>query len=355
MRVHLLLNFVLLFSVEAFTNIGLNQSNILRARTRRKDASLFTTSNQYLENLQQRTGKSVFNDSKTIKREPDAHVNGINGKDTLTEKKTSSVLVLSWFHANPRELKLVKLIYRKNGYKDVHIHESPVNLLSKPRGWYRTFVNTAKSTNSDMPELCRHYDIIHCMSGGFLNLYLLLAAGVPLEFDNLVLDSTPILPKPSSFVRFTRAYLEDNGLQLINRLVPKAVHQLAVDARWSVGSVYVRLKHNLLMRKQLKKAGEGVGERADEWAKTVVRSATHHDWEAVKDQAIQTIFQREKPMKCVFLFNPEDKYILQEDIKEVAEKSRGYGNTVTEVHVDTDHVQTIFKKPHTLFEALSEE
>ena len=25
-------------------------------------------------------------------------------------------------------------------------------------------------------DLCRHFDVVHCMSGGFLNLYLLLSA-----------------------------------------------------------------------------------------------------------------------------------------------------------------------------------
>ena len=82
-----------------------------------------------------------------------------------------------------------------------------MKILSKPRGWYRTFVASVKSDN----QLARKYDVVHCMSGGFLNLYLTLASGAQLEFDTLVLDSTPIMPKPSSFVRFLRAWLEDSG------------------------------------------------------------------------------------------------------------------------------------------------
>jgi hypothetical protein len=115
-------------------------------------------------------------------------------------------------------LQLVERVYKRYGYTDIHIHESPVKLLSKPRGWYRTFVSSVTNVDDEQHEqLARHYDVVHCMSGGFLNLYLLLAAGVPLLFDHLVLDSTPIMPKPSSFVRFTRAYLADNGGKLFNR------------------------------------------------------------------------------------------------------------------------------------------
>ena len=41
----------------------------------------------------------------------------------------------------------------------------------------------------------------------FLNLYLQLLGGAQLDYDLLVLDSTPILPSPQSYTRFARAYM----------------------------------------------------------------------------------------------------------------------------------------------------
>eukprot|EP00611_Tribonema_gayanum_P031662 TRINITY_DN9208_c0_g1_i1.p2 TRINITY_DN9208_c0_g1~~TRINITY_DN9208_c0_g1_i1.p2 ORF type:complete len:246 (-),score=78.94 TRINITY_DN9208_c0_g1_i1:894-1631(-) len=114
-------------------------------------------------------------------------------------QRTKSVLVLSWFFANPRELKLVERVYRRFGYADVQIYESPVAALSKPRGWYRTFIGSLREDKGGSggggsgggdgggsAALARSFDLVHCMSGGFLQLYLLLAAGVALDFKTLV-------------------------------------------------------------------------------------------------------------------------------------------------------------------------
>jgi hypothetical protein len=85
--------------------------------------------------------------------------------------------------------------------------------------------------------LSRRFDTVHVMSGGFLNLYLNMVermpwflganfstlviilpvsqvSGAQLDFDTLILDSTPILPKPESFTRFARAYMATG--QVIN-------------------------------------------------------------------------------------------------------------------------------------------
>lgn len=46
-----------------------------------------------------------------------------------------------------------------------------------------------------------------CVRARFLNLYLQLLGGAKLDYDLLVLDSTPILPSPQSYTRFARAYM----------------------------------------------------------------------------------------------------------------------------------------------------
>ena len=51
-----------------------------------------------------------------------------------------SVLVLSWFYAQPKEIELVKRIYKKRGYSTVIVVESLVKDAATPRGWYKSFL-----------------------------------------------------------------------------------------------------------------------------------------------------------------------------------------------------------------------
>jgi hypothetical protein len=51
-----------------------------------------------------------------------------------------SVLIISWFYAEPKQIELVKRIYKKKGFSDVVVQESPVYEISTPRGWYKTFM-----------------------------------------------------------------------------------------------------------------------------------------------------------------------------------------------------------------------
>ncbi len=50
------------------------------------------------------------------------------------------------------------------------------------------------------------------------------------RFKKLVLDSTPILPNPVSFVRFARAYMNQHGLQWANKIIPEAVQVCAIPS-----------------------------------------------------------------------------------------------------------------------------
>jgi hypothetical protein len=54
--------------------------------------------------------------------------------------KGKSVLIIAWFYAEPKQIELVKRIYKKKGFTDIVVQESPVKQISTPRGWYNTFV-----------------------------------------------------------------------------------------------------------------------------------------------------------------------------------------------------------------------
>ena len=111
-----------------------------------------------------------------------------------------SALVLGWFGAQDKELEFVKKIYKKKGFGDVVVQPSPIATCSKPRGWYRSVASLsramekhqavggsdadgASSTAKDEAlekalAIGRDFDVVHVMSGGFLNLYLTLLSGV---------------------------------------------------------------------------------------------------------------------------------------------------------------------------------
>jgi len=63
---------------------------------------------------------------------------------------------------------------------------------------------------------------------------------------------THLQTQPKSFVRFARAYMMDNGLEIVPKLLPLSVHNAYQTARWSVGATYTRIKHKGFIKKQLK-------------------------------------------------------------------------------------------------------
>ena len=283
-----------------------------------------------------------------------------------------SALVLGWFGAQDKELEFVKKIYKKKGFSDVVVHASPIASCSKPRGWYRSVASLSKATaggggaDADADavvraaEISRPFDVVHVMSGGFLNLYLTLMAGVPLKFDTLVLDSTPILPKPASFTRFARAYMasmKDSPVALIPKLVPAWLHLAYVSSRWTVSSAYVGLKHvacSLLAKLGLGSSAAAGTRKLSSFAPTAVTMR----YGPIVDHCIETIFGGQqssqtkdgKPLHAIFVHNPEDPYINNDDLKATSARARDdYGCTVDEVEVPTDHVKANFRKPAAIF------
>uniref|UniRef100_A0A7S0W402 AB hydrolase-1 domain-containing protein n=1 Tax=Hemiselmis tepida TaxID=464990 RepID=A0A7S0W402_9CRYP len=279
------------------------------------------------------------------------------GEGAAGEGKGKSVLIIAWFHAEPKQLELVKRIYKKKGYTDVVVQESPVHQISTPRGWYQTFISCIKnggpSKDGSGENIARHFDLVHCMSGGFLQLYLLLAAKVPIQFTRLVMDSTPILPQPKAFVRFARAYMDDNGLSVVPKFLPLRLHNGYQTARWSIGATYVRLKHKGFIKKQLKGLEPGLFETTNEWTRWAARNSARNNYDDIVDDAINTVFNREG-LHTTFVYNKEDRYINTEEIQSIIAKCEEFGGKADEVLTKTGHIETIFRKPKLLFDAIAD-
>ncbi len=58
----------------------------------------------------------------------------------VAKDEGKSALVLSWFFAQPKEIELVKRIYKKRGFSTVIVVESLVKEAATPRGWYKSFL-----------------------------------------------------------------------------------------------------------------------------------------------------------------------------------------------------------------------
>jgi len=291
--------------------------------------------------------------------------------------------VLAWFYSSQREREFVRRLYLRNGFTDCVVLESPVGVYTKPRGWYRTMRKNQKrlGDEGDAHDLDQHFDVVHCMSGGFLHLYTLIRSGVQLRCDTLLFDSTPILPKPAAFTRFARAYLESEGITLPLRLVSRAAQERMVNGRWSVALRYVRAKHKLL------NALGRRAERLDTWA-TAETGATGlalaGKWDELEAAEVcSRVFSRPAgdghsggdghgggdghsgggghgggggagEHRCargevVFLYNPSDPFLDAQDVERVMEFAVGAGYKVRAEHTDADHVKTLFVSPRKVF------
>jgi len=265
-----------------------------------------------------------------------------------------SALVLGWFFAKPRELDYVRRMYEKNGFTDVIVRASQVAVISKPRGWYRTVrrrLQGRSAEDDNEPTLDRHFDVVHCMSGGFLALYVLIQSGVRLRFSQLLLDSTPILPKPAAFTRFSRAYLESVGLKLPLRLLPLKLHQAFVNLRWWLQVSYIQLRHWLLTF-----FGSQQGEVLNRWARGPVSWAASGQYDRVATHALGTVYDQAaetSDSEIIFLYNPEDPFISAQDVTVAADLARSVGLRVKQVQVAADHVKAIFKMPRTIFSLIT--
>ena len=132
-----------------------------------------------------------------------AAVEAPTGADAVVTPTGRSALVLGWFHASDRELAYVRKLYKRNGFSDIVIRPSLIGKIAKPRGWYRSIrrglrqeaaatsaatgalvgreaaaaISRASSGDGISADVSRHFDVVHCLSGGFLSLYVLLRSG----------------------------------------------------------------------------------------------------------------------------------------------------------------------------------
>lgn len=275
-------------------------------------------------------------------------------------KEGKSVLIFSWFYAAPKELELVRRIYKKKGFTNIEVQESIVKEIATPRGWYRTYDKfvSGEAVNKELQaRLGQEFDVVHCMSGGFLNLALVLSAKIPIKFKVLVLDSTPIMPQPKAFVRFARAYMMDNGLDVVTKILPEPVHTWFYTSRWGIGGVYVRLKHKLSSLFGIKgprRLGEIPSQEMETWTRWATHVAMLDRYENMTQVTIDTVINPSASgmEECIFMYNPNDPYVNPDDVQMVIDRCPKMKVTPTVVHVGNKHIETVFRKPNILFNAI---
>ena len=228
------------------------------------------------------------------------------------QRKTAAVF--GFFGASDRELALIEKRYAKNGYECVVV-PSPVKEVARPSGWYKNFRRNARLGKDH--ELARHFDVVHCMSGGFLNYYLTRGAGVPLACDTLLLDSTPILPKPRAFTTFARQFMRDAlPFGKVVDLFPQPLHLFLIRTRWSVTAFRLRVQHWVLRR--LGRHPRAWRDLTTRWLRVSSSAARRGNYEPIVDHAARIAFSRAPaappPKRAVFLHNPADPYLSRADV-----------------------------------------
>ena len=257
----------------------------------------------------------------------------------------------------------MKRIYKKKGYSKIVIQESIVKEIATPRGWYRTYDRFVAGEDTISKELQanlgQEFDVVHCMSGGFLNLALVLSSKLPLRFKTLVLDSTPIMPQPKAFVRFARAYMNENGLGLVTTMLPEPLHTAFYTSKWGIGGAYVRLKHKMLKRfgfRTKRKLGDIPYEEMENWTRWATHVAMLDRYENMTQVTVKTVLDNKSTgvQEAIFLYNPNDPFINTADVEMVIEQCSQLGVNAIIKHVETKHIETLFRKPNVLFNALDE-
>jgi len=268
--------------------------------------------------------------------------------------------VFGFFAASERELNFIEKQYRRNGFDDVKVVPSSVRRLARPSGWYRVFRENA-ALGSDH-ELGRHYDVIHCMSGGFLHLYLTRGAGVPLTCDTLLLDSTPILPTPRAFTQFSRQFARDLAPKFsrVVDAVPWHAHLGFTHFRWAFAALRLRMKHVSKLVLGLHAPAERPRrDLTTAWLKMSAGAAMaailpFKSYDAITNHAAHAVFARapkgQRPKRAVFLHNPADPYLADADVVEIIDGARRSGLRVDVQEVSHGHVRTIFKDPKAIFD-----
>jgi len=268
---------------------------------------------------------------------------------------TSSVVVFGWFGATQRELEMVQRVYRKNGYEEVTVVQSSIAQMTSPRGWCGT-VKAHVQMGDDHP-LARHVDVVHCLSGGFLNYYLLKASRVPLSCRLLLLDSTPILPKPKAFTTFTRQFLTDAGRGRAVSMFPRRLHEGLVHVRWVLSARRALAEERLasLWRATMGAVGLKVAPAspARHWVRLIMGLAVRGSYDRVVRHMLSKVFggppDVRSPETVVFLHNPEDPYLDKSDVENTVAAASQFGPSVSEQLVTTGHIQTLFRKPKNVF------
>jgi len=185
-------------------------------------------------------------------------------------------------------------------------------------------------------------------------MYLVRAAGVPLSCGSLLLDSTPILPKPGAFVTFTRQFMIDSGKGVAVSIVPKAIHRGLVHLKWVLGARFELAKSRLAAWVP-GKSDTGPSGGACHQTAFILRAAATGSYDRMIQNMFSKVFGRTRsaaaPASVVFLHNPEDPYLDKIDVESTYVAAGRIAPSVSKRLVTTGHVQTLFRKPRQVFEA----
>jgi len=116
----------------------------------------------------------------------------------------SGVLLIGWFNHTNSQLKNYYKLYRKLGFNQINnIQYKSCDVLSLSRA-----NDFCENYNLNNP-IKRHYDIIHCFSGGSIVAFYLANLGV--AYDKIIFDSGPMYLSDECFANYACNSLDLNG------------------------------------------------------------------------------------------------------------------------------------------------
>jgi len=158
--------------------------------------------------------------------------------------------------------------------------------------------------------------------------------------------------------------MSDHGLDFITKLLPERFHTWIYTSRWGIGGAYVRAKHKVssaLGLKGKRKLGAipengAKMEEMERWTRWSTHVAMLDRYDNMTQVTIETVLNPAVSgvKECIFLYNPDDPYINPADVDMVIKECPARGVKAVIKHVDKKHIETLFRKPNILFNAIDE-
>lgn len=248
-------------------------------------------------------------------------------EEEIMPAKKKMALVFSFFGARQIQMHMIAFKYRREGY-DCKVIETKIG----------DFINAYKALQFLNQEIMKktfvedgHYDIIHVMSGGFLQYGLLRYGGASISCDTIIFDSTPIMLKPASFVTFVKTYT--------NLPLPSWFIRMLISIwYWISASFYLLFNRKGKAKKALEMANLIRFGKYDTISEILLKSVLDHTGYI-------------KPKQSIFVYNAEDPYINVSDIKNAIDFTVEKDTKVIKVVNSNKHIEMIFKNSNMFFKS----